>query len=117
MAQTIIDNLSKNILKSADKVIAQTKSEKKYLEKIGINEKKIEIIPLFANPDRFTPYNIGKDEFRKKHGLKKFVVLFVGRIDIWQKGLDHLLNALAIVKKKLPVSLVISGDDFGSKKK
>lgn len=116
-AQSLIDKLSKKILNSADKLIAQTKSEKLYLENLGIDKNKIEIIPLYANPERFSKYKISPTEFRNKYSLNKNVILYVGRIDIWQKGLDYLIEALAKIKKDFDVSLVISGEDWGSKNK
>jgi glycosyltransferase involved in cell wall biosynthesis len=116
-AQTLIDKLTKNILNSADKLIAQTKSEKHYLQNLGINDDKIEIIPLYANPERFSKYKISSEEFRKKYSLKKNVILYVGRIEIWQKGLDFLVESLSKVKKDFDASLIISGEDWGSKDK
>lgn len=116
-AQNIIDKLSKNILNSADKLIAQTKSEKSYLQSLGIIKDKIEIIPLYANPERFSKYKVTNEEFRKKYSLNHFVILYVGRIEIWQKGLNFLIDALAKIKKNFEVTLVISGEDWGSKEK
>ncbi len=117
IAQTIIDKFSINILESAEKIIAQTKSEKKYLEGLGVKKNKIEIIPLYANAERFAKYRISGKKFKEKYNLKEFVILYVGRIEIWQKGLDNLLKALSIICKDFQVTLVITGEDWGSKDK
>lgn len=114
-SQKFIEKLTKGVMKSADKLIAQTKSEKDYLIDLGINESKIDIIPLYANYERFSKFKITSSEFRKKYNLNKNVIMYSGRIESWQKGLDFLVKAVAILKKSFDISCVISGDDWGSK--
>jgi glycosyltransferase involved in cell wall biosynthesis len=51
--------------------------------------------------------------FRKSHGLEsKTILLFLGRLDVQQKGLDFLLPAFAEVSKNDPnLHLVLAGPD------
>lgn len=57
---------------------------------------------------RIIPQGVAEDYFKIK-GKKRKYILYLGRLDINQKGLDLLLNAYSLVKNKIPYSLVIAG--------
>lgn len=116
-SQKIIDKLTTPILNSANKLIVLTNEEKKYLlETFNLQESSISVVPPSINLEKFSNCSISYEEFRSKYKLKNNVIFFAGRIDNWHKGLDTLIKALAIIKKELEFSCIISGDDWGSKK-
>ena len=60
------------------------------------------------------PNGIGKNLINQKPITNGKYILFIGRIDIEQKGLDMLLSAYKFVEKKINVPLLIAGS--GAKK-
>lgn len=89
------------ILRSASKVIALTKTEVEQYKKMGVNEDKIEIAPNGIDLSQYDNLP-GKGEFRKKHGIKndEKIILYLGRIHK-SKGIDLLIGAFADLTKKL----------------
>ena len=78
----------------ATQIICDAIDTKKILmEKYGINDDKICVIPLGVNRDTFHPI---MDTPREKDSL-----LFVGRLDR-RKGIDFLLQALTLVQRQIP---------------
>jgi glycosyltransferase involved in cell wall biosynthesis len=64
---------------------------------------KIEVIPN------------GIDRVYVKKGIKKNQILFLGRLEINQKGLDLLIKSFNIVKKSLPkLKLIVAGSGIAS---
>ncbi len=90
-----------------------------WIEKIGIRFYKY-IMPYSLtdsakakklNPNilcRIIPQGVGKEYFSVKHKRPKHI-LFLGRLDIAQKGIDLLLKAYSKVKNSIPYPLVLAG--------
>jgi glycosyltransferase involved in cell wall biosynthesis len=84
------------------KIIATTKI---YAERSKILRRfadKVIVIPNGVDTSKFNP-NVKGDRIREKYSLKdKTIALFVGALTTWHryKGLDYLLRALAIARKK-----------------
>lgn len=100
----------KNIEK-ANFVHCTTKNEKKELINLGLNPKKIVVIPNGVKLSENEEFS--KDEsFRKKYKLLgKTIILFLGRLS-WVKGLDLLIPAFAKVVSHYPnVHLILAGPD------
>ena len=106
----------RNVMNTSDRIIAATEAERSQLEMLyGVNHQKVSIIPPGVNIHHFYP--IPKDEAKEAIGIEpgKRVALFVGRIEPL-KGVDTLIEAMAIVKRKCksfscPHYLVVIGGD------
>ncbi|RBQ22334.1 D-inositol-3-phosphate glycosyltransferase [Candidatus Methanobinarius endosymbioticus] len=102
------------ILKNTSKLFALTKIEKNQYIKMGVDENKIEIVPLGIELEEYS--NLApKGNFRKKYNIKddEQLLLFIGRINKI-KGLDLLVNSFNILNKTNPnVKLAIVGPDNG----
>ena len=90
------------ILKNADAVLALTENMKRELQKIYSRE--ISVVPNGINLEGFgTSLRNRKDENPK-------TILFVGRLHP-VKGIQYLIEAMAIVHKEMPeIKLIIVGD-------
>ena len=93
-------------LKKPDYVIATTDYEKRMLRRRGV--KKISVILNPLKTDKLRKIK----GFKKKYGIKKDFILFVGRIEK-DKGLQYLIPAV----KGLPITLAVVGKNFGHKSK
>ena len=104
------------VMESADLIVAATQAERLQLETLyEVNRQKTTIIPPGVDTHHFYP--IPMDEAKEAIGIPHAdrMALFVGRIEPL-KGLDTLIKAMAIVKKKCktfvcPHYLVIIGGD------
>lgn len=80
----------------------------------AVPEKKITVIYNGVDLERFHPRNRQyRKEIRKRHGIgDEFVLLFVSN-NFRMRGLDHLLRALADIKKEMssPFRLIVLGRD------
>ncbi len=99
--------------------IAIAKVEIKFLRKYGIEDDKIHFIPHGIDTDFFKPTN--PFDIIKKYNLQgltnKKKILYVGRID-QRKGIDVLINSVALLKDEIPESyLLIIGGETDYKKK
>lgn len=94
-----------------DFYIVPSNHTKKDLEKIGLNENKIKVVPHGVDSRIFNPQmKKFRKEFRKRHMLgNETVGIFVGKPTIF-KGVYHLLDALEIVlqKKKMKFLFLLS---------
>lgn len=93
------------ILRSVDEIHVQTESQKKILSKMGYR-KSFYYIPHFLY------FNIRNDEFSSREG--NFVVLFAGRLAVYQKGIDllsEIIEKTVSVKKEIEFHIVGSGED------
>jgi glycosyltransferase involved in cell wall biosynthesis len=97
-------------LKHASSVLATSPSYAKgspILRKFEFGGK-LEIVPNFVDPRKFSPKN--KEKIGKKYsfpgGKKRRIILFLGRL-IPYKGVKYLLRAFPQVKKEIKNSLLI----------
>jgi len=106
-----LGNLS---LRSADRIIAITRTEKGELERITGFSSKISVIPNGVDVALFEDQTLGT-KFKRKYGLQKDIVLFVGRL-AYSKGLTYLFQAIPNVIEQYPdVHFVFVGKDWGIK--
>ncbi len=107
------------VIEQADRIIAATEAERSQLESLyGVNDHKVTIIPPGVDTHYFYP--IPEDEAKEAIGISPNdrMALFVGRIEPL-KGVDTLIRAMAIVKKKCKTFvcphylIIIGGDPFG----
>jgi glycosyltransferase involved in cell wall biosynthesis len=85
-------------LRNSSRVICLTRSDADKVAGMGVRKRKIRIIPIAVDPNAFTPIM-----------NKREVVLWAGRL-VPEKGLDTLLEAVAILHKKRQVHVIIVGD-------
>ena len=94
------------------KIIAPSNWSKKGFLSIGIPEDKIYVIPHGVNQEMFKPVSESeKKKVRKKYHLSKnnFIFLNLGAMT-WNKGIDKLLLAFAIINKKFSHTKLILKD-------
>lgn len=92
--------IEKKSLSAGDAIIVVSNFLKEYLVKIGIDPKKITIIPNGVNDNLFQP-NIRGDRVKEKYNIKnKRVIGFVGAFCRWH-GTDALLGAASEIIKKI----------------
>ncbi|MBC8488139.1 MAG: glycosyltransferase family 4 protein [Bacteroidetes bacterium] len=97
------------ILNNSNKITINSTFTKKLMLKIdcGENHKKIQIIPMGIDLDRFFSKNGSK--LKEKYNAKK-LLLFVGRLIDW-KGTEYLIKAMKDVVNTFPkIKLLIVGD-------
>ncbi len=94
-------------LRAADRVIALTASEARYLEHLGVRRDRIRIIPNGVNLGEFAIIRKGV-----LHG-GRCTILFVGRCYPEQKGLEYLIKAMSLLLKTVDAHLNIAGEDWG----
>ncbi|MBF4469034.1 MAG: glycosyltransferase [Methanobrevibacter arboriphilus] len=107
------------ILKNASKVFALTNVEKEQYLKMGVEEERIEIVPLGIDIEEYSKLP-SKGNFREKYNISENdkLLLFIGRIHKI-KGLDLLVNSLDVlnreyIKKNVEnLKLAIIGPDNG----
>lgn len=85
-----------------------------FLEQLAIPEEKVRIIPNGVDPAEFdtvTPQEA--EQAWQRQGLADcFRVLFVGRL-VWEKGVDLLIRALPLARRK-EARLLVAGPDGGA---
>ena len=111
----IFDNMwGFDILHDASKLFALTEVEKEQYLKMGVQEDKIEIVPLGINIDEYN-HLPDKGNFKSKHniGNDEKLILFLGRIHEI-KGLDLLVKSFSRISED-NVKLAIVGGDYGFK--
>ena len=104
---TLFKWLSRLVFGLAEHLVVHTLHNKRtMMEKYGIPSKKIAVIP--HGP--LTVFTRGKDDLRKQYRIHKneHVLLFFGAIRPY-KGLDILLEALALVQNHIRIKLIIAG--------
>ncbi len=117
IAKTSLDNLvSDRVFKKASKVIALTETEALAYRQAGVAADKVIVIPNGLSSAEYHNLPL-KGIFKAKFNIEtqSRIVLYVGRIHK-TKGIDLLINAFFLLKKKLSgtnVQLVIAGPDDG----
>lgn len=103
--------VGKKALLNASKVIALTETEKEQYEIMGINEKKICIIPNGINLNDYE-YDYNIDEFKKKHSIdtRDRLILYLGRLSK-SKGIDLLIRAFSKIDSDINCKLLLIGPD------
>jgi len=108
------------ILKSASNVIALNQKEAGQYQRMGVDKRRIEVIP---NGIDLTEYNNlpKKGEFKRKYGIKddEKIILYLGRLD-QAKGLDLLVKSFADLTNQLQnIRLILIGGtpDIGKNSK
>ena len=86
-----------------------SKSFRRTLLAKGVPDSKIEIIPVWADPDEVRPLQ-KENGFRHKHGLcNKFVVMYSGNIGL-TSSLEDVLLAAEILREHPEIQFVIVGE-------
>jgi D-inositol-3-phosphate glycosyltransferase len=102
----------RKVAAAASAVVAPVEVEKQYLlDHYGAGLDKVHIVPCGVDMDRFKPMDKGKARRVLNLDSASELLLFVGRFAP-VKGLNHLLNAMADIRRKYPraVLLVVGGD-------
>ncbi len=101
-----------DILHDADCIFALTEVEKQQYLKMGVDETKIEIVPLGINLDEYNDLP-DKGKFKSKYDIQENekLIVFLGRIHEI-KGLDLLIKAFNKIQND-NVKLAIIGGDYG----
>jgi glycosyltransferase involved in cell wall biosynthesis len=110
LRKTVFDAVVPSLtIRRANMLIALTKHEKRVLESRGASPSSIKVIPNGVDLAEFE-----SAEARPRSSLYK-TVLFVGRIDFEQKGVDLLLAALSNIvhRRGMKVRLRLVGPDWG----
>ncbi len=104
----------KTLLRHADRLLALTELESFQYAKLGIDKRRITIIPNairsedFVNPPP-------KGQFRDLVGLNEDqFILYLGRLDK-RKGVDTLVQAFSALEQSMgaPLKLVLAGPNYG----
>ena len=112
--RTVDKKYTNNLKKINEKIkfIAPSNWSKKGFLSIGIPEDKVYVIPHGVNQEIFKPISKSeKKKVRKEYNLSKnnFIFLNLGAMT-WNKGIDKLLLAFAIINKKFPHTKLILKD-------
>jgi glycosyltransferase involved in cell wall biosynthesis len=107
--------IGNKMLKRANRIVAISQEETRYLESLGVETRRIAQIYTGIDTESFSQLP-ARGRFRDKMGLDRDVhlITYLGRIHK-TKGLDSLLRAFALVRKKYFSKLVIIGRDDGFK--
>lgn len=92
-------------LQGARRIIAQTELERRYLARIGVARERIRVIPGAVDIAR-----IPDPPPREVNPSRPVRVLFVGRVDFDQKGVDLLLEAAERLASRVPILWKIAGE-------
>lgn len=97
------------IYKHATRIILITEGFRSNLLAKGIPNEKLDIIPVWADPDAVCPMP-KENAFRSRHGLDgKFVVLYAGNIGL-TSCLEDVLSAAELLQLEADVRFVIVGE-------
>jgi len=102
------------IVKNCDKIVAVTNFVKNYSLALGVDRRKIVVIPNGVDTELFNPNNYDRDRVRSELNLgNNKVCLYCGRLDDWA-GLNIIKNLCKVSQKKCPdVKFVIVGGELG----
>ncbi|BAY87279.1 group 1 glycosyl transferase [Calothrix parasitica NIES-267] len=103
--------LEKFLLKNALAIQLLEKKQSKWLNKLGVNQKTIEV------PNGTYGDDIPSESVLQWNVNKIPKIFYFGRIDSHHKGLDILLDAFAQVSQTSNVQLTIQGPDCGDQSK
>ena len=86
----------------SDAIICPSHVTRDYLSSLGVDRKRVTVIPNGVNPSDFSPSNLPARESRVP------VLLYIGTLADWQ-GLDVVVKSLPHILEKHPVQLRIVG--------
>src|SRR5436309_1145750 len=96
-------------LRLADRVIALTASEGRYLERLRVDPGRIRVIPNGVDMAEFAHIP------PRRPKADPITILFVGRLYPRQKGLEYLIAAFAVAQSRRKARLRLVGDDWGGR--
>lgn len=102
----------KNLSYKAEKIVVVGKSIKQHLiQYFGVDENQISVINNFIDPNQIK-ISKSKEEVKKELQVKKnYIVGYVGRFDMEEKGIDILIKAIPqIIEKEKDIIFVFIGD-------
>lgn len=107
--------IQKRVLKMTDGIITDSENSKKDILKVtGVNEKKIKVIYLAADPEfRKVPIKElkqKKDILKNKYNIPEKFALYVGDVT-WNKNLPRLIEAV----REINISLVMVGSALSNR--
>jgi colanic acid biosynthesis glycosyl transferase WcaI len=106
--------IEKFLYRKSQRISVISESFRRTLLAKKVPNSKIEVIPVWADPDKIRPLP-KKNTFRHKYGFDdKFVVMYAGNIGL-TSCLEDVLDAAKILRKKTDIQFVIVGE--GVKKK
>jgi len=85
-------------LRNSSRVVCLTESEAREVAGLGVGKRNIRVIPIAVDPNLFRP-----------RGTKRQMIVYVGRL-VPEKGLETLLDAVAALREKKTVRVLIVGD-------
>lgn len=98
--------VTRGTLAGADRVIALTDREAHALIALGVEPGRIRVIPNGIGMEDFLPERPARPE------ADPVTILYVGRIDLAQKGLEDLLHAMARLDRSSGVKMRLVGEDW-----
>ena len=99
--------VARGTIAHADRVVALTHREAMDLANLGVDATRIRVIPNGIDADDVLPVRpLSLD-------ARNVTILYVGRIDLEQKGLEDLLRAVAMMDGRERVSVRLVGEDWG----
>jgi glycosyltransferase involved in cell wall biosynthesis len=98
--------VARGTVRYADRIVVQSSVEANFLLGLGADPERIVRIPTGVSRARFSSAGAGR-------GRGPVRLLTVGRLDLEQKGLRTLLEALALLPRSLDFQAEILGDDWG----
>lgn len=94
-------------LRLADRVIALTATEARHLERLGVDSGHIRVIPNGVDLAEFAHIPV------RRPSADRITILFVGRLDPRQKGLEYLIRAFDLIQPTRNARLRLVGEDWG----
>ena len=95
-------------VRGADITVALSHVEASWLGSIGVRAERIRVIPAAIDLSEFIGLPVRAPSGKARR------VLFVGRLDTAQKGLEELVRAMAMLPRTLNASVTLVGEDWGS---
>jgi len=114
-AYNSIKNKLLKTLNYADRIIAVSHSVKDEYVKMGIDDKKIVVIPNGANLEKFKPMDKNTAREKLKLETEKKIILFIGYLR-FRKGVNYLIDAIPIIIKEHDAQFLIIGEGDMKKK-
>jgi glycosyltransferase involved in cell wall biosynthesis len=101
---------SLTVYRAPERVVAVSASVKEVLAQSGLRGEKITVIPSGVDTDHFRPLAAVREMERKKRGFEgKIVILNLAKFVPEQKGQRHLLEAVAVLKDRYPLKVLLAG--------